>query len=69
MLSGVALSGISVILTVLNESWWAMSNTNVARDGVGFVEIFSGAMGGSVVAFALLSAAIAFRLDACWHFL
>ena len=31
MLSGVALSGISGLLTVLIESWWARRNTIIAR--------------------------------------
>ncbi len=67
MLSGVALSGISGLLTVLIESWWARHNQNVARYGVGFAEIFSGPIGGYVVGFAALTAAVAFPLDAYWH--
>jgi hypothetical protein len=35
MLSGVALSGISGLLTVLIESWWARRNTIIAQYSVG----------------------------------
>ena len=67
MLSGVTLSGISGLFVVLIESWWARRNKNVARYGVGFAEVFSGPIGGYVVGFAALTAAVAFPLNAYWH--
>jgi hypothetical protein len=36
MLSVVALSAISGLLTVLIESWWARRNTIIAQYSVGF---------------------------------
>jgi hypothetical protein len=67
MLSGVALSGISGLLTVLIESVWARRNTSLARYGVGFAQLFSGPLGAYVVGFTALTAAVAFPLDAYWH--
>src|SRR5260221_3274310 len=67
MLSGVALSGISGLLAVLIESWWARRNTIIAQHSVGFAEIFSGPFGAYIVGFAALTAAVAFPLDAYWH--
>jgi len=67
MLSGVALSGISGLLAVLIESWWARCNTIIARHSLGFAEIFSGPFGAYIVGFAALTAAVAFPLDAYWH--
>src|SRR3984893_4801478 len=45
MLSGVALSGISGLLTVLIESLWARRNKIIAQYSSGFAEIFSGPLG------------------------
>src|SRR5258707_612399 len=67
MLSGVALSGISGLLAVLIESWWARRNTSIAQHSLGFAEIFSGPFGAYIVGFAALTAAVAFPLDAYWH--
>ena len=67
MLSGVALSGISGLLSVLIESWWARRNTLIAQYSVGFAGIFSGPLGAYVVGFTALTAAVAFPLDAYWH--
>src|SRR5215831_16876801 len=67
MLSGVALSGISGLLSVLIESVWARRNTLIAQCGVGFAEIFSGPLGAYIVGFTALTAAVAFPLDAYWH--
>lgn len=67
MLSGVTLSGISGLLTVLIESWWARRNTIIARYSVGFAQLFSGPLGAYIVGFMALTAAIAFPLDAYWH--
>jgi hypothetical protein len=67
MLSGVALSGISGLLTVLIESWWARRNQIIAQYSVGFAEIFSGPLGAYIVGYTALTAAIAFPLDAYWH--
>jgi hypothetical protein len=67
MLSGVALSGISGLLSVLIESWWARRNTLIAQYSVGFAEIFSGPLGAYVVGYTALTAAVAFPLDAYWH--
>ena len=67
MLSGVALSGISGLLTVLIESWWARRNTIIAQYSLGFAEIFSGPLGAYIVGFTALTAAVAFPLDAYWH--
>ena len=67
MLSGVALSGISGLLAVLIESWWARRNTSIAQHGLGFAEIFSGPFGAYIVGFTALTAAVAFPLDAYWH--
>src|SRR2546430_14435002 len=67
MLSGVTLSGISGLLTVLIESWWARRNTILARYSSGFAEIFSGPLGAYIVGFTALTAAVAFPLDAYWH--
>src|SRR5947209_9812962 len=67
MLSGVALSGISGLLTVLIESIWARRNTLMAPYSVGFAQIFSGPLGAYIVGFTALTAAVAFPLDAYWH--
>src|SRR5437764_7040090 len=67
MLSGVALSGISGLLTVLIESWWARRNTIIAEYSSGFAQIFSGPLGAYIVGFTALTAAVAFPLDAYWH--
>ena len=67
MLTGVALSGISALLTVLIESWWARRNKTIAQYSLGFAEIFSGPLGAYIVGFASLTAAVAFPLDAYWH--
>ena len=67
MLSGVALSGISGLLAVLIESWWARRNTIIAQYSVGFAEIFSAPLGAYIVGFTALTAAVAFPLDAYWH--
>jgi hypothetical protein len=67
MLSGVTLSGISGLLTVLIESWWARRNTIIAQCGVGFAQVFSAPLGAYVVGFTALTAALAFPLDAYWH--
>src|SRR5207237_6075431 len=65
--SGVTLIGISVLLTVVIESWWARRNTLIAQYSVGFAEIFSGPLGAYIVGFTALTAAVAFPLDAYWH--
>ncbi len=67
MLSGVALSGISGLLSVLIESWWARRNKIIAQYSVGFAEIFSGPLGAYIVGYTALTAAVAFPLDAYWH--
>ncbi len=67
MLSGVTLSGISGLLSVLIESWWARRNTIIAQYSSGFAEIFSGSLGAYIVGFTALMAAVAFPLDAYWH--
>src|SRR5260370_3881366 len=67
MLSGVALSGISGLLTVLIESWWVRRNKLIAPYSVGFAGIFSGPLGAYMVGFTALTAAVAFPLDAYWH--
>jgi hypothetical protein len=67
MLSGVTLSGISGLLAVLIESWWARRDKTVAQSSLRFAEIFSGPLGAYVVGFTALTAAIAFPLDAYWH--
>jgi hypothetical protein len=67
MLSGVALSGISGLLSVLIESWWARHNSSMAQYSVGFAQFFSAPLGAYVVGFTALTAALAFPLDAYWH--
>jgi hypothetical protein len=67
MLSGVTLSGISGLLTVLIESWWARRNTIIARYSVGFAHLFSAPLGAYIVGYTALTAAVAFPLDAYWH--
>src|SRR5712692_3187009 len=67
MLSGVALSGISGLLSVLIESWWVRRNKIIAQYSVGFAEIFSAPLGAYLVGFTALTAAVAFPLDAYWH--
>jgi hypothetical protein len=67
MLSGVALSGISGLLSVLIESWWARRTTSMAQYSVGFAQLFSAPLGAYVVGFTALTAALAFPLDAYWH--
>src|SRR5437660_6240819 len=67
MLSGVALSGISGLLTVLIESLWARRNQIIAQYSVGFAQIFSGPLGAYIVGYTALTAAVAFPLDAYWH--
>ncbi len=67
MLSGVALSGVSGLLSVLIESWWARRNKLIGQYSLGFAQIFSGPLGAYIVGFAALMAAVAFPLDAYWH--
>jgi len=67
MLSGVALSGISGLLSVLIESWWARRNTLIAQYSVGFADLFSAPLGAYIVGYTALTAAVAFPLDAYWH--
>ena len=67
MLSGVALSGISGLLTVLIESWWARRNKIITQYSSRFAEIFSGPFGAYIVGYTALTAAVAFPLDAYWH--
>ncbi len=67
MLSGVTLSGISGLLTVLIESGWARHNKTLAQYSVGFAQIFSGPLGAYIVGYTALTAALAFPLDAYWH--
>lgn len=67
MLSGVTLSGISGLLNVLIESWWARRNMIIAQYSVGFAQIFSGPLGAYLVGFTAMLAAVAFPLDAYWH--
>src|SRR5260370_898049 len=65
MLSGVALSGISGLLTVLIESWWARRNKIIAQYSVRFAEIFSGPLGAYIVGYTALTASVPFPLQAC----
>ncbi len=67
MLSGVALSGVSGLLSVLIESWWARRNKLIGQYSLGFAQIFSGPLGAYIVGFTALMAAVAFPLDAYWH--
>src|SRR5215813_2772683 len=67
MLSGVALSGLSGLLCVLIESWWARRNPLIARYSVGFAGLFFAPLGAYIVGYTALTAAIAFPLDAYWH--
>jgi hypothetical protein len=67
MLSGVTLSGISGLLCVLIESWWARYNSSIAQYSVKFAQQFSAPLGANVVGFTALTAAVAFPLDAYWH--
>jgi hypothetical protein len=67
MLSGVAISGISALLNVLIESWWARRTTIMTQYSVMFAQLFSAPLGAYVVGFTALTAAIAFPLDAYWH--
>lgn len=67
MLSGVTLSGVAGLLTVIIESVWARRSTIVAQHSTNFAGIFYGPLGAYVVGFAALNAAIAFPLDAYWH--
>jgi hypothetical protein len=67
MLSGIALSGIAGLLTVLIESWWVRRNDLVAKHSLSFAEVFSGPLGAYLVGFMALTAAVAFPLDAYWH--
>ena len=67
MLSGVALSGVSGLLTVLIESLWARRNKIIAQYSSGFAGIFSGPFGAYIVGYMALTAAVAFPLDAYWH--
>ncbi|MDQ2716968.1 MAG: hypothetical protein M3Z08_18850 [Chloroflexota bacterium] len=67
MLSGVALSGVAGLLTVLIESWWARRNQLVVQHSQAFAGVFAGPLGSYVVGYAALLAAVAFPLDAYWH--
>src|SRR5437763_11010704 len=55
MLSGVTLSGLSGLLTVLIESWWARRDTIIAQYSVGFAQIFSAPLGAYLVGFTALT--------------
>lgn len=67
MLIGVTISGLSGLLTVCIESWWARRSEIVKKNGTNFADIFYGPLGAYVVGFGALLAAVAFPLDAYWH--
>jgi hypothetical protein len=67
MLSGVTISGISALLNVVIESWWARRNTSMDQYSVTFAQLFSAPLGAYMVGFTALTAAVAFPLDAYWH--
>src|SRR5437764_11873354 len=67
MLSGVALSGLSGLLSVLIESGWPRRNTIIAQYIVSFAQIFSVPLGACLVGYTALTTAIAFPLNAYWH--
>src|SRR5205807_1715576 len=59
MLSGVALSGISGLLSVLIESGWARRKPLIAQYSVGFADLFSAPLGAYIVGYTALTAAVA----------
>jgi hypothetical protein len=63
MLSGVTLSGISGLLSVLIESWWARRNSLKAQYSVGFANLFSAPLGAYIVGYTALTAAVAFPME------
>ncbi|MGI9060267.1 MAG: hypothetical protein ACR2H5_17020 [Ktedonobacteraceae bacterium] len=67
MLTGVALSGVAALLSVVIESIWARRNTAIAQNSMSFAELFRGSMGAYIAGFGALDAAIAFPLDSYWH--
>src|SRR5579885_3101642 len=67
MLTGVTISGLSGLLTVLIESLWARRSEIVKKNSTNFADIFYGPLGAYVVGFGALMAAVAFPLDAYWH--
>ncbi|HLG62531.1 MAG TPA: hypothetical protein VKY19_11400 [Ktedonosporobacter sp.] len=67
MLTGVTISGLSGLLTILIESSWARHSEIVKKNSTSFVDIFYGPLGAYIVGFAALVAAVAFPLDAYWH--
>lgn len=67
MLTGVAISGLSGLLTILIESLWARRSEIVKKNSTNFADIFYGPLGAYIVGFAALMAAVAFPLDAYWH--
>lgn len=67
MLTGVALSGITALISVLVESLWARRNPFLASNSIAFADAFHGSLGVYIAGFAALNTAIAFPLDSYWH--
>lgn len=67
MLTGVGLSGVAALSSVLLETIWARRNRLLAERTVRFAGLFNGSLGAYMAGFAALDAAVAFPLDAYWH--
>ena len=67
MLTGVAISGVAALASVVIESIWARRNPTIAQNSTSFAELFRGSTGAYIAGFGALDAAIAFPLDSYWH--
>ncbi len=67
MLSGILLSGLAALATVLLETLWARRNPQLAIYSTNFAGLFNSSLGAYVAGFAALNTAIAFPLDSYWH--
>ncbi len=65
MLTGVALSGIAALLSLLYET--ARAGRDPSAPTTRFAGVFHGALGAYITGFAALTAGVAFPLDSYWH--
>ena len=67
MLSGIAISGLAALVSVLIETLLARRHTEIAENATSFADLFYGPLGAYLAGFAALSAGIGFSLDSYWH--
>lgn len=67
MLSGITLSGVAALVSVLVESALARRIPALAAHSTRFAGVFQSSLGAYVAGYASLAAALAFPLDSYWH--